>query len=293
MSTTQTSSFGSSGRIGHNSEKFYNTRLYQNMNIKISNDKIENKIKDENLNQIFAHSCENMHELPDSSVHLVITSPPYNVSKDYDENLSLKEYMELLKIVFNECFRVLVDGGRACINIANVGRKPYIPLTFYVYQIMFEIGFLSRGEIIWDKGASSGVSLAWGSFKSASNPVLRDVHEYILVFSKNDFKRDKNKKNDSISKENFMSYTKSIWQFSTASAKKIGHPAPFPVELPNRLIELYSFENDIVLDPFMGSGTTAISAYNLKRNFVGYEINEEYIKIAQNRLNDAKNSLFI
>lgn len=197
MKSTKTSSFGTSGRIGHNSDKFYNSALYEKINPKISNNGVENKIDEKFINKIFNHSSEKMPELHDNSVHLIITSPPYNVSKDYDENLSLKEYLNLLKSVFSECFRVLIDGGRICVNIANVGRKPYIPLTCFVYQIMFEIGFLARGEIIWDKGASSGVSLAWGSFKSASNPVLRDVHEYILIFSKNDFRRHKNGKIDS------------------------------------------------------------------------------------------------
>lgn len=171
MKNTTTSSFGSSGRISHRADKFYKSALYQNINAKISNNKIENKIDEKFINNIFNHTSENMIELPDNSVHLIITSPPYNVSKDYDENLSLNEYTKLLKNVFSECFRVLVDGGRICVNIANVGRKPYIPLTFFVYQIMFEIGFLSRGEIIWDKGASSGVSLAWGSFKSATTAI--------------------------------------------------------------------------------------------------------------------------
>lgn len=151
-----------------------------------------------------------------------------------------------------------------------------------------------RGKIIWDKSASSGVSLAWGSFQSASNPVLRDTHEYILVFSKGDFKREKKKQNkqDSISKENFIEWSKSIWRFSAVSAKKIGHPAPFPIELPKRLIEFYSFENDIILDPFMGSGTSALAAIRLKRNFVGYEINKDYIELANRRINNEALDLF-
>lgn len=290
---TQTSSFGVSARIGHNSSKFYNSKLYENLEIKKEKWQNDNEIMPQYLNNIFCHSSETMSELPDNSVHLMVTSPPYNVSKDYDENLSLSEYLSLLRNVLKETYRVLVNGGRACINIANIGRKPYIPLTMYVNQIMLELGFLMRGEIIWDKSASSGVSLAWGSFKSASNPVLRDIHEYILVFSKGDFKREKKKQNkqDSISKENFMEWSKSIWRFSAVSAKKIGHPAPFPLELPKRLIEFYSFENDVILDPFMGSGTSALAALQLKRNFVGYEINKDYVKLANHRINETKNIL--
>lgn len=292
---SQTSSFGVNARIGHDSSIFYNSKLYENLNLKQNNKKKkenENPILEKYINQIFAHSSENMNELPDNSVHLMITSPPYNVSKDYDENLSLNEYLGLLERVLKETKRVLVDGGRVCINIANIGRKPYIPLTMYVNQIMLNLGFLMRGEIIWDKSASSGVSMAWGSYKSASNPVLRDTHEYILVFSKGDFKREKKGKIDSISKENFIQWSKSIWHFNAVSAKKIGHPAPFPVELPRRLIEFYSFENDIILDPFMGSGTSALAALELKRNFVGYETKKEYINLANKRINELNNTLF-
>lgn len=290
--STKTSSFGVSGRIGHDSSVFYNSKLYQEIDIVLDKNKDENIIDKENLNQIFNHTSEKMNELPNNSVHLMVTSPPYNVSKDYDENLSLNEYLMLLRNVFKETYRVLVNGGRVCVNIANIGRKPYIPLTMYVNQIMLEIGFLMRGEIIWDKSASSGVSLAWGSFQSASNPVLRDTHEYILVFSKGDFKREKKGKNSTISKENFMEWSKSIWRFSAVSAKKIGHPAPFPIELPKRLIDFYTFENDIVLDPFMGSGSSALAALELNRNFVGYEINQEYIKLSNKRIAEFKNSLF-
>ncbi|WP_104722008.1 DNA-methyltransferase [Helicobacter mesocricetorum] len=283
---TKTSSFGVSARIGHDSSEFYHSKLYGNLQTKKEKAQNENEILPQNLNTIFNHSSENMPELPDNSVHLMVTSPPYNVRKDYDDDLSLEEYLQLLKNVLAETYRVLVNGGRACINIANIGRKPYIPLTMYINQIMLELGFLMRGEIIWDKSASSGVSLAWGSFKSASNPVLRDTHEYILVFSKGDFKREKKKndKQDSISKENFMEWSKSIWRFPAVSAKKIGHPAPFPLELPKRLIEFYSFEQDIILDPFMGSGTSALAALELKRNFVGYEVSKEYIELANHRI---------
>ncbi|RDU59291.1 site-specific DNA-methyltransferase [Helicobacter sp. MIT 14-3879] len=296
IKNTQTSSFGVSARIGHNSSKFYNSKLYKDFRTIKQKTQDEQEILPQNLNKIFCHSSENMYELPDNSVHLMLTSPPYNVSKDYDDNLSLDEYLQLLKNVFNETYRVLVSGGRACINIANVGRKPYIPLTMYVNQMMLELGFLMRGEIIWDKSASSGVSLAWGSFRSASNPVLRDTHEYILVFSKGGFKREKKKakaiKKDSISKEDFMEWSKSIWHFPAVSAKKIGHPAPFPLELPKRLIEFYSFEEDIILDPFIGSGTSALAALELKRNFIGYELNKDYINLANSRINEAQNVLF-
>lgn len=149
---------------------------------------------------------------------------------------------------------------------------------------MIDIGFNMRGEIIWNKAASASPSTAWGSWLSASNPTLRDVHEYILIFSKGEYNRIPNGKQNSISKEQFIEWTKSIWTMNTESARRIGHPAPFPEELPNRLIQLYSFKDDIILDPFMGSGTTAISALKAERKFVGYEINENYIKLSEKRI---------
>lgn len=292
MKGTKTSSFGTKGRVAHDSSKFYNSKLYKE--IKNNNsDIIVNEFPNELLNTIIASSCENMKDIPNNSLHLMITSPPYNVSKEYDNDLSLNEYLNLLKNCFTETYRVLVDGGRACINIANIGRKPYIPLSDYVSKIMIEIGFNMRGEIIWNKSAGAGISTAWGSFQSASNPILRDVHEYILIFSKGNYKRERNKeekelRKDNITKEEFIEWTKSVWTMNTESAKRIGHPAPFPEELPNRLIKLFSFTNDIVIDPFMGSGTTAIAAIKNNRNFVGYEINKEYINLANNRILNLK-----
>ena len=292
MKKTKTSSFGTQGRVGHDSSKFYDSKLYKEITNNNS-DITVNEFPSELLNTIIKGSCENMKDIPNNSIHLMITSPPYNVSKEYDNDLSLSEYLDLLKNCFTETYRVLVDGGRACINIANIGRKPYIPLSDYVSKIMIEIGFNMRGEIIWNKSAGAGISTAWGSFKSASNPILRDVHEYILIFSKGNYKRERNKnekelKKDNITKEEFMEWTKSVWTMNPESAKRIGHPAPFPEELPNRLIKLFSFTNDIVLDTFMGSGTTAIAAIKNNRNFVGYEINEEYINLANNRIEKFK-----
>lgn len=281
---TETSAFGTNGRINHDSSKFYNSKLYKEFDKEKIFDKKENDFPKEFENKFILGTAENMKELPDNSVHLMITSPPYNVSKEYDEDLSLKEYLQLLENVFKETYRVLVNGGRACINVANLGRKPYIPLSDYISKMMIDIGFNMRGEIIWNKAASASPSTAWGSWQSASNPILRDIHEYILVFSKGDYKREKGKKENTISKEQFMDWTKSIWTMNAESARKIGHPAPFPEELPYRLIQLYSFKGDIVLDPFMGSGTTAVAALKTDRKFVGYDISKEYIALAEKRV---------
>lgn len=293
---TKTSSFGTNGRINHDSTKFYDSKLYKELK---SEDKLadfENELPVELVNTLIAGSCENMSIIPSNSIHLMITSPPYNVSKDYDDDLSLEEYLSLLKSAFTETYRVLVNGGRACINVANLGRKPYIPLSDYISKIMIDIGYNMRGEIIWNKAASASPSTAWGSWQSASNPTLRDIHEYILIFSKGDYKRIRKKdeiqsKINTISKEQFMEWTKSIWTMNAESARRIGHPAPFPEELPFRLIQLYSFKDDIILDPFMGSGTTAVASLKSERKYIGFDTDNEYIKLAEKRINSVKSQL--
>ncbi len=285
---TKTSKFGSPGRINHDSSNFYNSRLYEGIPTEIKEVKfIENNINEKYLNKIFCKSSEKMEELPDCSVHLMVTSPPYNVGKEYDDNLSLKEYRELLKNVWKEVYRVLVPGGRACINIANLGRKPYLPLHSFIIEDMQALGFLMRGEIIWNKASTASPSTAWGSWLSAKNPVLRDIHEYILIFSKESYQRaNHDEQPATMTRDEFLELTKSVWTFGAESARRIGHPAPFPVELPLRCIKLYTFENDIILDPFMGSGTAAIAALMQKRRYVGYDIDKEYIKKAEKRINE-------
>ena len=285
---TKTSSFGVSARANHDASKFYSSKLYKNLNNKNNIEFKENALPENIIDKIFCSSSEKMIELPNNSVHLMITSPPYNVGKEYDSNLSLKQYLSLLRRVMKETYRVLVTGGRVAINVANIGRKPYIPLHSYIINIMLDLGFIMRGEIIWDKAASSGTSFAWGSWKSAVNPVLRDVHEYILIFSKESYSRNRVNKKDTIENQEFMDFTKSIWTFPSVSAKKIGHPAPFPDELPRRLIQLYSFEGDIILDPFMGSGQTAIAALKTRRHFVGYDTSKEYCELAEKRIAEWK-----
>ena len=181
---TRTTAFGSPGRVSHDSRDFYGKRLYAGLQQEGLVAYQETPLPVEAHNTIFCHSSEDMAALPDACVHLMVTSPPYNVGKDYDEDLTLEEYLAFLKRVWQEVHRVLVPGGRACVNVANLGRKPYIPLHAYIIRDMVDLGFLMRGEIIWDKGASAAVSTAWGSWKSPANPTLRDTHEYILVFSK-------------------------------------------------------------------------------------------------------------
>ena len=288
---TKTSAFGSPGRVNHDSTYFYASKLYDGLPKEEITDYVENPIPPESLDKIFCRSSEKMEEIPDNSIHLMVTSPPYNVGKEYDEKLTLNEYREFLRKVWNEVKRVLVPGGRACINIANLGRKPYIPIHVFIVEDMLDLGFLMRGEIIWNKGASGSSSTAWGSWLSAKNPVLRDVHEYILVFSKGMFSKGNLRRKSTISKEEFLDFTKSVWTFAAEPATKVGHPAPFPVELPYRLIQLYTFEGEIVLDPFMGSGQTAIAAVKTRRHYVGYDINEEYTRLAERRIKEFSLSL--
>ena len=285
---SKTRSYGISTRINHDASQYYGSRMSKGLPGRSTGPahlQPDQEFPARLENTIRVTSAVDMQEIPDYSVHLMVTSPPYNATKEYDDDLSQQDYFELLREVFTETYRVLVNGGRACINVANLGRKPYIPLSDHISQMMAEIGFLMRGEIIWNKGVKAGVSMAWGSWRSAANPVLRDTHEYILVFSKGAFSRKKPEgKENTITKEQFMEWTRSVWLMDTESARKVGHPAPFPVELPYRLIQLYTFTGDIILDPFIGSGTTAVAALMSGRKYIGYEINPQYAELAETRI---------
>lgn len=237
-------------------------------------------------NRIYNADARDMSFIPDGVVDLVVTSPPYNVGKKYathDDSLSMEEYLDMLEQVWRECYRVLAPGGRIAINVAGVDRKPYLPLHAYITLQMIRLGFKMRGEIIWNKGASVGVSTAWGSWCSPSNPTLRDLHEYILVFSKEDW-RMRHRGETDLTPQEFVTYTKSIWEFPTVSAKKVGHPAPFPLELPARLIKLYTYKGDLVLDPFNGSGTTCLAAAMLGRRWIGVDIDPGYCALAERNM---------
>ena len=235
---------------------------------------------------IFNKSAEKMDDLIDNCVSLTVTSPPYNVGKLSDSDLSDDDYWKLIEQCFKEVYRVTESGGRLVINVANLGRKPYIPFSNMFTQIMLDLGFLMRGEIIWQKSKGANANFAWGSWLSASNPVIRDIHEYCLVFSKDGMSKGV-KGVSTLEKEEFMDSTLSIWNINPARAKKIGHPAPFPVELAERFINLYSYEKDLILDPFIGSGTTAIAAQKLNRHYIGYEINDEYCELAETRIKES------
>ncbi len=278
---TSTTSFGASKRESHDSSAYYARRM---LRTPVPGDVGEVRDAPANvLDKVFVQSSESMDQLPNDCVALMVTSPPYNVGKDYDEDLDLDEYLNLLRKVFTDTYRVIEPGGRVAVNVANLGRKPYLPLNHLVGVLLTEVGFLLRGEIIWQKAKAAGGSTAWGSWQSAKNPTLRDVHEYVLVASKASFRRER-AGTDTISKETFLESTMSVWDILPESARRVGHPAPFPTELPRRLIELYTFEGDLVLDPFLGSGSTAIAAVQTGRHYVGYETDADYAALAEKRI---------
>lgn len=236
-------------------------------------------------NRIYCHSSENMVHIPDGSVGLAFTSPPYNVGKDYDEDASLTDYLDLIARVGREVYRVLKPGGRYVVNIANLGRKPYIPMHAYFYARHMDIGFFPAGEIIWQKGRGASGNCAWGSWMSAKSPRLRDVHEYLLVFVKDDFSRPDRGESD-VERDEFMAGTLSVWEIPPESARRVGHPAPFPVALAKRVIQLFSYVDDVILDPFNGSGSTCVAALQTGRPYVGYDIEPEYCRLAESRLRE-------
>lgn len=281
---TKTSKYGVSKRESHNSCEFYGRKIFFNNNKKdIRYKDVPSAPQTAEWKDKIYHQSSVRIPLPNNSIGLSFTSPPYNVGKDYDDNLTMDEYLDLIRKVGEEIYRVLTPGGRYVINIANLGRKPYIPITSFFYKIHSEIGFLPMGEIIWQKGKGSNGSCAWGSWMSAKAPRLRDLHEYLLVFAKDSFSRLDKGVSD-ISKQEFMQASLSIWQIAPESALRIGHPAPFPVALAERVIRFYSYVGDTVLDPFMGSGTTCVAAKQNHRHYVGLDTKPEYCDLAQERL---------
>ncbi|NLV92257.1 MAG: site-specific DNA-methyltransferase [Firmicutes bacterium] len=297
MARTKTSAFGTSRRESHDASEFYSRSIYrkeigviyeQLSTMVESNQRVvPDRPLEEWANRIYCHSSEDMSHIPNDSVGLAFTSPPYNAGKDYDEDLGLCDYLSLIGRVASEVYRVLKPGGRYVVNIANLGRKPYIPLHSYFYMVHTAVGFQPAGEIIWQKGKGMNGSCAWGSWLSAKAPRLRDVHEYLLVFTKDGFSRPDRGQSD-ISREEFMSGTLSVWNIAPESAKKVGHPAPFPLELADRVIRLFSYTDDVILDPFCGSGTTCVAAALSGRFYVGYDIVPEYCELSRARIREGR-----
>jgi site-specific DNA-methyltransferase (adenine-specific) len=292
---TATSNFGVSKRESHDSSDFY-ARFTQ----PILDDSVDIDPRKE-IDDVFVGNSASMTQVADNSAALVVTSPPYFAGKAYEEALgsgdipaTYLEYLSMLRDVFAECHRTLEPGGRMAINVANLGRKPYRSLAADVIGILQDdLGMLLRGEVIWLKARGSAGSCAWGSFQRPANPVLRDLTERVIIASKGRFDRALNPKqrerrrlpcDASMYRDEFMEATTDVWEIPTESATRVGHPAPFPVDLPKRLIHLYTYYDDLVLDPFMGSGTTAIAALRTGRHFVGYDTDEAYVDNARARI---------
>jgi site-specific DNA-methyltransferase (adenine-specific) len=291
---TTTARFGSSRRESHDASAFYERFVPPVVSSEA------NVVPPVERDTIHVHDARDMSAVASNSVALVVTSPPYFAGKEYEESLgengvpgSYFEYLALLKGVFEECVRVLEPGGRIAVNVANLGRRPYRSLAGDVTGIFQDLGLLMRGEVVWWKGRAAGGSCAWGTFQRPSNPVLRDVTERIVIASKGRFDRALTPKQRlaeglpstaTVSRDEFLEATTDLWEIPPESATRVGHPAPFPVDLPRRLIELYTYEGDLVLDPFMGSGSTALAALQTARHYVGFDNDPAYVEQASARI---------
>jgi site-specific DNA-methyltransferase (adenine-specific) len=299
---TSTSNFGAGRRESHDASAFYERFTAPT----ISDDDRITPCPDPD--RILVGDARAMPDVPDACVALVVTSPPYFAGKAYEEEMGQGHipadyvaYLEMLRDVFAECVRVLEPGGRIAVNVANLGRKPYRSLAADVTAILQDdLGLLLRGEVVWVKGKGATGSTAWGSFQSAANPVLRDLSERLVIASKGRFDRavgrpERTRRGlpheNTISKEEFMEATLDVWHIAPESAKRVGHPAPFPVDLPGRCIRLFTYVDDVVLDPFMGSGTTAVAAVQNGRRFLGAETDPSYVALAEQRIAAARDDV--
>jgi DNA modification methylase len=284
---TSTSPFGVGKREGHDATGFY--ARFRPPEISADAEVVDFTPDP----ALICGDARSMADLKPASVALVVTSPPYFAGKEYEAALgeghvpaTYLEYLAMLRDVFDECKRVLEPGGRIAVNVANLGRRPYRSLAADVTGILQDdLGLLLRGEIVWVKAEGASGSCAWGSFRKATNPVLRDVSERVIVASKGRF--DRARRGDStVGTDEFMEATLDVWRIAPESARRVGHPAPFPVELPQRLIELYTYRGDLVLDPFLGAGSTAVAAVRTGRRYCGYDTDPAYVELARRRVAD-------
>ncbi len=301
---TATSEFGSGKRESHDSSSFYERFAPPVIS---KDDRVEPPVV---VDHLFCGDAREMtpDQVADRSVALVVTSPPYFAGKEYETDMaaghvpsSYVEYLEMLHDVFAVCLAKLEPGGRMAINVANLGRKPYRSLSADVISILQDdLGMLLRGEVIWQKAKGAGGSCAWGSYRSPQNPVLRDVTERVIIASKGRFDRAVKRAErearglphqPTIDTEEFLEATLDIWEIPAESATRVGHPAPFPVALPRRLIELYTYRDDLVLDPFVGSGSTAVAAVETGRHYVGFDTEPAYLELANRRIAAAREGL--
>ena len=305
--STSTSSFGVGRREGHDASAFYDRFPVPD----ISGDAEVVRPPQASLDQLWVGDARDMDasgQVADGSVALVVTSPPYFAGKEYEEAVGQGHipadyvaYLDMLHKVFAECVRKLEPGGRIAVNVANLGRRPYRSLSADVIAILQDrLGLLLRGEVIWRKASGAGSNCAWGSFRRPSNPVLRDLTERVVIASKGRFDRAvpaASREKQGLPSEGtafvdeFMEATTDVWEIPPASATRIGHPAPFPVELPQRLIDLYTYRGDLVLDPFIGAGTTAVAAVRTGRHYVGFDTDADYIALAKQRIAEERDRI--
>ena len=303
--STSTSNFGVGRREAHDASAFYERFPVPLVS---DDDRIEPAACVDRLWVGDARDMDACGDVANDSVALVVTSPPYFAGKEYEQTLgrghvppSYVAYLEMLEDVFAECVRKLEPGGRIAVNVANLGRRPYRSLSADVIAILQDrLRLLLRGEVIWQKARGATGSCAWGSFQRPGNPVLRDLSERLVIASKGRFDRAVPAaeramldlpSEGSAHVEEFMEATTDVWEIPPASATRVGHPAPFPVELPKRLIELYTYRGDLVLDPFMGAGTTAVAAVRTGRHYVGFDTDAAYIALAEERIEDERRAL--
>ena len=299
---TSTSRFGVSRRENHDASDFYARFTAPELSDDARVD-VPPAIDD-----VVCGDARAMAGVPDGCVALVVTSPPYFAGKEYEEALgeghvpgTYLDYLRMLEDVFAECVRTLEPGGRIAVNVANLGRRPYRSLSADVIAILQDkLRLLLRGEVVWQKARGAAGSCAWGSFQRPANPVLRDLTERVVVASKGRFDRavparDRERRGlpseSSVWADEFMEATTDVWEIPSESATRVGHPAPFPVELPERLIHLYTYRGDLVLDPFMGSGSTAVAAVRTGRHYVGYDTDEAYVAAAKARVEEERHRL--
>lgn len=292
---TATSSFGVGRREGHDASGFYGRFAAPDLS---SDDHVGER---RNIDELFVGDARDMAHIDDASVALVVTSPPYFAGKEYETALgeghipaTYTHYLQMLEDVFAECVRKLEPGGRIAVNVANLGRKPYRSLSGDVSWILQDrLRLLLRGEVIWLKGRGATGSCTWGSFQKPTNPVIRDLSERVVIASKGRFDRALTPRERyatglpseaSLFRDEFMEATTDVWEIPAESATRVGHPAPFPVALPERLIHLYTYRGDLVLDPFAGSGSTAIAAIRTERHFAGYDTDAQYVDKARERV---------
>ncbi len=298
---TSTSAFGVGRREAHDSSTFYARFTPPRLS---DDDTVGARTAEDVIWAGDARDMDRWGHVADGSVALVVTSPPYFAGKEYESVLGVGSvpadydaYLGMLHDVFAQCFEKLEPGGRIAVNVANLGRKPYRSLSRDVIDLLERLGYLLRGEIVWQKSHAAGGSCAWGTYQRPGNPVLRDVSERIIVASKGRFDRALTAEEraarglpheGTITMDEFVDATLDVWDIPTESATRVGHPAPFPVELPRRLIELYTYRDDLVLDPFMGSGSTAVAAVRTERHYVGFDTDPSYVALAERRVADER-----